>query len=38
LTQGVSEGAPASPERIEQGWNKVLAALASTLAAEGGEG
>ena len=38
LTQSVSEGAPASPERIEQGWSMVLAALASTLEAEGEEG
>ena len=38
LTQGVSEGAPASPERIERGWSKVLAALASTVEAEGEEG
>jgi two-component system, cell cycle response regulator DivK len=38
LTQGVSEGAPASPERIGQGWNKVLAALASTVESQGEKG
>jgi two-component system, cell cycle response regulator DivK len=38
LTQGISEGAPASPERIERGWSKVLAALASTVEKEGEEG
>ncbi|HET9639419.1 MAG TPA: SRPBCC family protein [Allosphingosinicella sp.] len=38
LTQKVSEGAPASPEQIERGWNKVLAALASTVEIEGEEG
>ena len=35
LTQGVSEGAAASPEQIERGWGKVLDALAARL--EGGE-
>jgi two-component system cell cycle response regulator DivK len=36
LTQSVSQGAPAGPERIERGWGKVLDGLAATL--EGEEG
>ena len=35
LTQSVSEGAPASPERIERGWGNVLDALASTVERKG---
>ena len=38
LSQTVPQDAPASPERIEQGWGKVLAALESRLEREGGEG
>ncbi|HYD14878.1 MAG TPA: SRPBCC domain-containing protein, partial [Hyphomicrobium sp.] len=38
LSQTVPEGAPASPERIEQGWGKVLDALAARLDREGGQG
>jgi two-component system cell cycle response regulator DivK len=38
LAQGVSKGAPASPEQIERGWNTVLASLASAVEAKGGEG
>ena len=37
LTQGVSKGAPASPEQIERGWSRVLAALASRLEGKGEE-
>ncbi|MET1110290.1 MAG: SRPBCC domain-containing protein, partial [Allosphingosinicella sp.] len=38
LVQGVSEGAPASPERIERGWNTILDALAATVERGGEEG
>jgi two-component system, cell cycle response regulator DivK len=38
LTQTVPEDAPASPERIEQGWGKVLDALAARLQRDGEEG
>jgi two-component system cell cycle response regulator DivK len=38
LTQSVSEGAPASPDRIERGWRTVLAALAATIEIQGEEG
>ena len=38
LTQGVSEGAPASPEQIERGWGKVLDGLAATVERQGEEG
>jgi two-component system cell cycle response regulator DivK len=38
LAQGVSKGAPASPEQIERGWNTVLSSLASALATKGEEG
>ena len=35
LAQGVSKGAPASPEQIERGWNTVLSSLASALGTKG---
>jgi len=38
LAQAVPEGAAASPERIEQGWGKVLDGLAASLERRGGEG
>ena len=37
LTQGVSAGAPASPEQIERGWAIVLAALARDVERKGEE-
>ena len=37
LSQSMSPGAPARPERIEQGWGKVLDALAARLERKGGE-
>ncbi len=37
LAQSVSEGAPASPEQIENGWKTILDALADWLARQGGE-
>jgi two-component system cell cycle response regulator DivK len=38
LAQTVPADAPASPERIERGWGKILAALAARLEREGEEG
>lgn len=38
LAQTVPDDSPASPERIEEGWGKVLAALAARLEREGEEG
>ena len=38
LSQTVPDDAPASPERIEQGWGKVLDALAARLERQGEEG
>ena len=38
LAQSVSDGAPATPEQIEQGWKAILDALADWLARQGGEG
>jgi two-component system cell cycle response regulator DivK len=37
LAQTVSPGAPASPERIAQGWETILAALANRLERQGEE-
>jgi two-component system cell cycle response regulator DivK len=38
VTQTVSEGAPAGPERIAEGWRTILAALAARLDDAGEEG
>jgi two-component system cell cycle response regulator DivK len=38
LSQSLSQGAPASAEQIERGWDKVLDALASTVEHQGEEG
>lgn len=38
LAQTVAQDAPASPERIEQGWGKVLAGLSARLERKGEEG
>ncbi|HEU0097628.1 MAG TPA: SRPBCC domain-containing protein [Allosphingosinicella sp.] len=38
LTQSVASDAPASRERIEEGWSTVIGALAERLESEGGEG
>lgn len=38
LAQTVPQGSPASPERIERGWGKVLDALAARLEREGEDG
>ena len=38
LTQTVPQGAPASPERIAQGWGKVLDGLAQSLERTGEDG
>lgn len=37
LTQGLSPGAPASPDRIERGWTRVLDALAGEVERQGEE-